>query len=183
MSNDDAPSVKPPAVNLQPVIAAINRARAAYGASQIEHLPTGIIRNPSHCPLARAFRMGVSHRLFFAIGSERLRVEAVDRDAAKVAHAIRTAWYGAQRFIEGDPVTSIVRMPPELCAFVKHFDSGALPQYVGSPDEKESASIDLLATRIADAKAKNLDRRSPSSTLLHTLRHHNSRQGSKTLVS
>jgi hypothetical protein len=162
MSNEDVSTAKPGAVDLQQVIAIINRARAAYGASPIEHLPSGLIRNPSHCPLARAFRIGVSDRLFFAVGSEQLRIEAVDRDAAKVADAMRTAWYGSRRFVEGDPVTSIVRMLPELCAFVKHFDSGTLPAYVGTPDENESASVALVARRIADAKAANSDRRAIS---------------------
>jgi hypothetical protein len=84
-----------------------------------------------------------------------LRVEALDHDPAKIAYAIRTAWYGPARFVEGDPVTSIIRLPPELCAFVKQFDAGVLPEYVGTPDGNESAIVAALATRIADAKGGN----------------------------
>lgn len=152
-------------VDVREVVATINRARAAYGAASLEHLPSGLRLNPSHCPLARAFRMGVSDRLFFAVGSERLRVEAIGQDPAKIAHAIRTAWYGPTRFVEGDPVTSIIHMPPELCTFVKQFDAGALPDYVGTLDGDESANVNALAQRIADAKAHGA--RSP----FHPLRH------------
>lgn len=151
------------AVNLQEVIATVNRARAAYGAARLEHLPSGMRLNPSHCPLARAFRTGVSDRLFFALGSERLRVEAIGPDPAKIADAIRTAWYGPRRFVEGDPIISIIRMPPELCAFVKQFDASALPDYVGAPDRDESAMVAALARQIADAKATDARTREPFS--------------------
>ena len=154
---------RPPAVNLQQVIATVNRARAASGAARLEHLPSGIRLNPSHCPLARAFRTDVADRLFFAVGSERLRVEALGPNPARIADAIRTAWYGPTRFVEGDPITSIIRMPPELCAFVKQFDAGVLPDYVGAPDRDESAMVAALARRIADAKGTDARTREPFS--------------------
>jgi len=157
MPNDDELSTaKASAVDVREVLATINRARAAYGASRLDELPNGLKCNPSHCPIARAFRMGVSDRLFFAVGSGHLRVEAVGQDAAKIAYAIRTTWYGQTRFVEGDPVTSIIRLPDELRAFVEQFDAGALPEYVGAPEDKESATVAALTENIGNAKVLKL---------------------------
>lgn len=152
---DPASSPQSSVVNVAEVIAAVNRARAAYGAVWLEKLPSGIRLNPSHCPLARSFRMGVAQPLFFAVGSEGLRVEALGQDPVKIADAIRAAWYGYGQVAEGDPAsaTSIIRMPSELRSFVKQFDAGRLPHYVGGPDPEELAAVNTLARKIADAKA------------------------------
>lgn len=71
-------------VDVREVIATINRTCAAYAATLLEHLPSGLRLNPLHRLLARAFRMGVSDRLFFAVGSKRLRVEAVNQDQRRL---------------------------------------------------------------------------------------------------
>jgi hypothetical protein len=141
-------------IDVRQVIATINRARAAYGATRIEELPSGLRLNPSHCPLARAFRMGVADRLFFGVGSGWLRVETVNEDPGRIAYAIKSAWYDPPRVVEGEPVSSIIRLPPELRAFVREFDEGALPEYVGKPDENESACVAAMARKITDAKAR-----------------------------
>jgi len=150
---DPASPPQSPVVNVVEVVATINRARAAYGAARLEDLPSGIRLNPSHCPIARAFRMGVSQPLFFAVGSEGLRVEALGLDPAEIAHAIKAAWYGPAPIVEGDPLSSVVHMPSELRSFVKQFDAGKLPSYVGVPEGAELATVTALARKIADAKA------------------------------
>jgi len=150
---DPASPPQSPVVNVADVVATINRARAVYGAARLEDLPSGIRLNPSHCPIARAFRMGVSQPLFFAVGSEGLRVEALGWDPAEIAHAIKAAWYGPAPFVEGDPLSSVVHMPSELRSFVKQFDAGKLPSYVGVPEGAELATVTALARKIADAKA------------------------------
>lgn len=151
---EDPPS--PPqssVVDIAEVIAAVNRARAVYGAALLEDLPSGIRLNPSHCPLARAFRIGVRQPLFFAVGTQGLRVEALGQDSANIAHAIRYAWYGPTRVVKSDPLSSVVRMPSELRSFVKEFDAGKLPDYVREPGGDELAAVSALARKIADAKA------------------------------
>jgi hypothetical protein len=92
-----------------------------------------------------------------AVGTQHLRIGALDGDTSRVASRIRQAWGLNEKNVgrEGEQFV-MVRLPPELTQFVIDFDAGKLPEFEGKVDQIEVAQLDSLARRLWDKTIANL---------------------------
>jgi len=144
-------------VDVPSVIQRVNAARAVCSCPPIDRLPKGERRSPCFCPLGRALRKDLGDSFFLAVGTQHLRVAAVDGDAGAIASRIRQAWglNEAEVGREGEQFV-MVRLPPELRQFVIDFDAGKLPQFEGKVDQGEVRQLHALAKHLWDITIANL---------------------------
>ncbi len=131
--------------------------RAACSCPPIDQLPKGKRKSPCFCPIGRALRKDLGESILLAVGTQHLRIVAVDGDTSAVGSRIRSAWGSNDENVgrEGEQFV-MVRLPPELTQFVIDFDSGKLPEFEGKVDESEVARLNSLARRAWNITIANL---------------------------
>jgi hypothetical protein len=130
------------------VLKLVNQARAAYGALELETLPSGQPHSASFCPIGRSFRSGVGDWLFVALGSKHLRLWTPGKDSAAVASLILTAWGMPHRpMVQPRDKSGCVTLalPAAIRDFVIQFDLGLLPDYHGIVGPSEMRQLSELA--------------------------------------